>query len=118
MANVPEKPTLDGIEARWIDTWRADDTYRFDASAPRAQVFAIDTPPPTVSGSLHMGHVFSYTHTDIIARFQTDERQGRLLPDRVGRQRAPHGATGAELLRGALRSGAAVRRGLRAAVPR
>ncbi|MEO1058769.1 MAG: class I tRNA ligase family protein, partial [Actinomycetota bacterium] len=70
MANVPDKPTLDGIEARWIDQWRTDGTYRFDASVPREQVFSIDTPPPTVSGSLHMGHVFSYTHTDIVARYQ------------------------------------------------
>jgi valyl-tRNA synthetase len=70
VANIPDKPTLDGIEARWAARWQADDTYRFDASMPREQVFAIDTPPPTVSGSLHMGHMFSYTHTDIIARFQ------------------------------------------------
>ncbi len=70
MVNVPDKPTLDGIEARWADRWEADDTYRFDRSATRDQVFAIDTPPPTVSGSLHVGHVFSYTHTDTIARYQ------------------------------------------------
>jgi valyl-tRNA synthetase len=70
MANVPDKPTLDGIEARWIDRWEADGTYRFDRSADRAGVYAIDTPPPTVSGSLHVGHVFSYTHTDCIARYQ------------------------------------------------
>ena len=70
MANIPDKPTLDGIEARWIAQWDSDGTYRFDASVPREGVFSIDTPPPTVSGSLHMGHVFSYTHTDTIARFQ------------------------------------------------
>jgi valyl-tRNA synthetase len=70
MANIPEKPTLDGIEARWADQWDHDGIYRFDRSAVREQVFAIDTPPPTVSGSLHMGHVFSYTHTDTVARFQ------------------------------------------------
>ena len=70
MANIPDKPTLDGIESRWAAQWQADGTYDFDASAPRERVFAIDTPPPTVSGSLHMGHVFSYTHTDIVARFQ------------------------------------------------
>jgi len=68
--NLPDKPTLDGIEARWAERWAHDGTYRFDASATRDQVFSIDTPPPTVSGSLHMGHVFSYTHTDTIARFQ------------------------------------------------
>ena len=70
MANIPEKPTLDGIEARWADQWDLDGIYRFDRSAVRVDVFAVDTPPPTVSGSLHMGHVFSYTHTDTIARFQ------------------------------------------------
>ncbi len=68
--NIPEKPSLDGIEDRWSQQWEADGTYRFDRSVPREGVFAIDTPPPTVSGSLHIGHVFSYTHTDTIARFQ------------------------------------------------
>lgn len=70
MATIPDKPSLDGIEQRWMEQWEADGTYRFDRSKDRDQVFAIDTPPPTVSGSLHMGHVFSYTHTDCVARFQ------------------------------------------------
>jgi len=68
--NIPERPTLDGIEARWADQWDSDGIYRFDRCAVRADVFAIDTPPPTVSGSLHMGHIFSYTQTDAIARYQ------------------------------------------------
>src|SRR5262245_5266958 len=67
---LPEKPALEGLEAKWLSRWAADETYRFDRSAPRGRVYSIDTPPPTVSGSLHIGHVFSYTHTDIIARFQ------------------------------------------------
>ncbi len=69
-AAVPDKPALEGLEDKWIPRWEADGTYRFDRTRPRADVYAIDTPPPTVSGSLHVGHVFSYTHTDIIARFQ------------------------------------------------
>ena len=67
---LPEKPALEGLEARWMARWEADGVYRFDRSKPRAEVYSIDTPPPTVSGSLHVGHVFSFTHTDIIARFQ------------------------------------------------
>jgi valyl-tRNA synthetase len=67
---VPDKPALEGLEAKWKARWDAEGTYRFDRSAPRGQVYSIDTPPPTVSGSLHVGHVFSYTHTDVIARFQ------------------------------------------------
>jgi valyl-tRNA synthetase len=70
MSSVPEKPALEGLEARWQEAWERDAVYRFDRSQPREAVYAIDTPPPTVSGSLHVGHVFSYTHTDIIARFQ------------------------------------------------
>ncbi len=70
MVNVPEKPSLDGIEEQWASVWESEGIHRFDREAVRADVFAIDTPPPTVSGSLHMGHVFSYTHTDAIARYQ------------------------------------------------
>ncbi len=69
-AHVPDKPALDGLEAVWSVRWDEDQVYRFDRSAPRSAVFAIDTPPPTVSGSLHVGHVFSYTHTDVMARYQ------------------------------------------------
>jgi valyl-tRNA synthetase len=69
-ATVPEKPTVDGLEARWTAVWDEQGTYRFDRSKTREQIYSIDTPPPTVSGSLHVGHVFSYTHTDIIARYQ------------------------------------------------
>nr|MDQ6910746.1 valine--tRNA ligase [Actinomycetota bacterium] len=67
--NVPEKPTLEGLEDKWSARWDADATYKFDRSATRDRVYSIDTPPPTVSGSLHVGHVFSYTHTDTLARF-------------------------------------------------
>lgn len=67
---VPDKPALEGLEEKWAERWKADSTYAFDRSQPRANVYSIDTPPPTVSGSLHVGHVFSYTHTDLIARYQ------------------------------------------------
>ena len=67
---VPDKPALEGLEEKWSARWDADATYRFDRRRPRDEIYAIDTPPPTVSGSLHVGHVFSYTHTDLIARFQ------------------------------------------------
>jgi len=66
---VPDKPALEGLEAKWAARWESDGVYRFDRSRSRADVFSIDTPPPTVSGSLHVGHVFSYTHTDVIARY-------------------------------------------------
>ena len=69
MSRVPEKPTIDGVDSRLVEQWERDGTYRFDRTAERKNIFSIDTPPPTVSGSLHMGHVFSYTHTDTLARF-------------------------------------------------
>src|SRR5829696_8139543 len=69
-AGLPERPSLDGLEDKWAQRWQEEGTYTFDRSKARADVYAIDTPPPTVSGSLHIGSVFSYTHTDLVARFQ------------------------------------------------
>lgn len=68
--NVPDKPTLDGLEAKWDARWEEDGTYRFDRSKTRDEIFSIDTPPPTVSGSLHMGSVFGYVQTDTHARYR------------------------------------------------
>ena len=67
---VPEKPALEGLEDALAARWEREGTYRFDRAKSRDEIYSIDTPPPTVSGSLHVGHVFSFTHTDIIARFQ------------------------------------------------
>ncbi|WP_313405692.1 valine--tRNA ligase [Aeromicrobium sp.] len=69
-SRVPEKPVLEGLEEKWVGVWAEQGTYAFDRSKTRDQVYSIDTPPPTVSGSLHVGHVFSYTHTDLIARYK------------------------------------------------
>src|SRR3954470_19883124 len=66
----PEKPALEGLEAKWMTRWEESGVYRFMRATNRSDVYSIDTPPPTVSGSLHVGHVFSFTHTDLIARFQ------------------------------------------------
>ncbi len=67
---VPEKPVLEGLESKWVERWADQGTYTFDRTKTREQVYSIDTPPPTVSGSLHVGHVFSYTHTDLMARYK------------------------------------------------
>src|SRR5687767_11103437 len=79
--SLPEKPALEGLEAKWTARWEADGTYRFEpGDRPRDQIYSIDTPPPTVSGSLHVGHVFSYTHTDVIARYQRMRGKAVLYP--------------------------------------
>jgi valyl-tRNA synthetase len=69
-STVPDKPALEGLEAKLNTRWREEGTYAFNPQTTREQVYSIDTPPPTASGSLHVGHVFSYTQTDVLARFQ------------------------------------------------
>ena len=72
--SVPDKPALEGLEAKWGGRWQSDGTFLFPREEAlrvgRDAIYSIDTPPPTASGSLHIGHVFSYTHTDVIARYQ------------------------------------------------
>jgi valyl-tRNA synthetase len=77
---LPDKPALEGLESKWTARWEAEGTYRFDRNHTRDGIYSIDTPPPTVSGSLHVGHVFSYTHTDVIARFQRMRGKAVLYP--------------------------------------
>lgn len=67
--NVPDKPALEGLEAALTQRWLEEGTYRFNRETTREQVYSIDTPPPTASGSLHVGHMFSFTHTDVQARY-------------------------------------------------
>lgn len=55
-------------EARWRELWDKSGVYNWQPEVPRDQTFVIDTPPPTASGALHMGHVYSYTQTNILAR--------------------------------------------------
>jgi Valyl-tRNA synthetase len=71
LGSIPDKPALEGLEPKWSTAWEERGTYRFDRAAALAagSVFSVDTPPPTASGSLHIGHVFSYTHMDLATRF-------------------------------------------------
>ena len=69
-AEAPEKVSVEGLEEKWSVAWDVAGVYKFDRSKTREQIYSIDTPPPTASGSLHVGHVFSYTHTDVVARYK------------------------------------------------
>lgn len=57
-------------EKKWQQQWEQSGVYAWKNDLPRAQTYVIDTPPPTVSGHLHMGHIFSYTQTDFVARYK------------------------------------------------
>ncbi|MBT3273575.1 MAG: class I tRNA ligase family protein, partial [Spirochaetales bacterium] len=70
MQAIPKHFEAEKAESGWHEYWQENHVYTYDPSAARENKFVVDTPPPTVSGSLHIGHVFSYTHTDFIARYQ------------------------------------------------
>ena len=67
--SIPDRPSLDGLESKWDTCWENAKVYAFNRDTGREKVFSIDTPPPTASGSLHIGHVFAYTQADILARY-------------------------------------------------
>jgi len=77
--NIDDLPkSYEGLlrERFWQQYWRECGVYNFSATRPdgtvrkREEIFSVDTPPPTVSGALHIGHVFSYTQTDFSVRYQ------------------------------------------------
>lgn len=67
---IPDRPSLEGLEEKWDRVWDETKAYAFDPDTTRDQVFSVDTPPPTASGSLHIGHVFGYSQADMIVRYQ------------------------------------------------
>ena len=69
MQELPKKYDFKEAEKKWKEAWDKQDTYAYDKDSNK-EVFSIDTPPPTVSGKMHLGHSFSYAHEDFIARFQ------------------------------------------------
>lgn len=70
MTQLPKKYNFIETEEKLQKFWQDKAIYNWDKNSDKANSYIIDTPPPTVSGQLHIGHVFSYTHTDFIARFQ------------------------------------------------
>ena len=78
MAAIPDRPSLEGLEAKWDDAWERGGVFRFDRNKP--DIYSIDTPPPTVSGQLHLGTVFGYVQFDSIARFHRMRGREVLFP--------------------------------------
>ncbi|MBL6664619.1 MAG: valine--tRNA ligase [Rickettsiales bacterium] len=70
MKELPKKYNAKEIEKKWQQIWQEKKIYSWKNDLPKEQTFVIDTPPPTVSGILHMGHVFSYCQADFVARYQ------------------------------------------------
>lgn len=68
MGRLADRYNFSQIADKCRQRWEAERVYKFSSQC--GDVFSIDTPPPTISGSLHIGHVFSYCHTDFIARYQ------------------------------------------------
>ena len=96
---IPKSYDHRAAEKAWRERWDAWGIYRFDLTRPREESFIVDSPPPTVSGSLHVGHGYSYAHQDLIVRYQRMRGRNVALSDGVGRQRSAHRAAGAERVR-------------------
>jgi valyl-tRNA synthetase len=66
-------------EKKWKEHWERNNIYKYDFESKK-ETFSIDTPPPTISGSLHIGHIFSYTQAEMIARFQRMQGKNVFYP--------------------------------------
>ncbi len=79
-ATLPKHFDSAEAEARWDEAWQKSGIYQWDASRPREETYVVDTPPPTASGSLHIGHVFSYTQADVMVRYKRMRGQNIFYP--------------------------------------
>jgi valyl-tRNA synthetase len=77
---IPSSFNHNETEDKWIKKWEESGVFRWDSAGSRDNTFVVDTPPPTVSGSLHMGHVFGYTQADVIVRYQRMQGKNIFYP--------------------------------------
>ncbi|WP_040256214.1 valine--tRNA ligase [Rickettsia hoogstraalii] len=70
MKEFPKNYNFTENEKKWQQIWQEQQIYAYDPNISKEETYVVDTPPPTVSGQLHIGHVYSYTQTDFIVRFQ------------------------------------------------
>ncbi|AEV92573.1 MAG: valine--tRNA ligase [Rickettsia slovaca] len=70
MKEFPKNYNFTENEKKWQQIWQEKQIYAYNPNVAKEETYVIDTPPPTVSGQLHIGHVYSYTQTDFIVRFQ------------------------------------------------
>ncbi|EOB10374.1 Valine--tRNA ligase [Rickettsia prowazekii str. GvF12] len=70
MKEFPKHYNFTENEKKWQNIWQELQIYAYDPNISKAEIYIVDTPPPTVSGQLHIGHIYSYTQTDFIVRFQ------------------------------------------------
>ena len=68
--SLPKHFEAEVVEDKWDAAWQESGVYHYDLDRPREETFVVDTPPPTASGSLHIGHVFSYSQTDVVVRYK------------------------------------------------
>ncbi|PIN70121.1 valine--tRNA ligase, partial [Candidatus Woesearchaeota archaeon CG11_big_fil_rev_8_21_14_0_20_43_8] len=73
---MPQNYDFAEAEKKWQRYWEENDIYKFDPAGD-GEIYSVDTPPPTVSGNMHLGHAFSYSQEDFVVRFQ------RMLGKRV-----------------------------------
>jgi len=66
---IPKKYDFKAVEEKWQEVWEREGTYKFDLKSKK-KIYSIDTPPPTVSGKMHMGHAFGNSQQDFIARYK------------------------------------------------
>ena len=65
---LPKRYNAEESEKKWMEFWEKENIYRFDQES-KAEIYSVDTPPPTVSGKMHLGHSFSYSQQDFVVRF-------------------------------------------------
>src|SRR3989338_11299759 len=66
---LPDQYNPKASEPKWQKFWEKEKIYSFNPNS-KAEIYSVDTPPPTVSGKMHIGHAFSYSHQDFVIRFQ------------------------------------------------